>query len=523
MISMSSFAACTLALAVHSVHAQATPDSFPAPDLTPAQLFNQAAAEVRRNEKRGSNKQRAKNVILFVGDGMGVSTVTAARILAGQMAGVSGEENRLSFDTLPNVALSRTYSVNQQTSDSAPTMTAMVTGVKTNEGVLSIDHLVPRGTCDVGGHELPTILESAEQAGMATGIVSTARITHATPAANFAHIADRDWESDKDVAAACQGTTVDIAAQLVEFAAGDGIEVVLGGGRRNFLPTTTTDSEGSTGRRTDGRDLTAEWVNRFGNGGAFVSNTDEFEAAAADAGTTHLLGLFESSHMEFEHDRANDIGGEPSLSAMTREAIQMLARNQGGYYLHVESGRIDHAHHAGNAYRALTDTIEFAEAVKAAMELTDPKDTLIIVTADHSHTFTIAGYPKRGNNILGRVIEATVADGTYALAEDGEAYTTLGYTTGRGFYNGVPGESVYGFPARTGRFYQTFAQGHPGDGDGLEMTAHPDFHQEALVPTSAETHAGEDVAIYARGPQAHLFRGTMEQSSIFHVMQKALD
>ena len=120
-------------------------------------------------------------------------------------------------------------------------------------------------------------------------------------------------------------------------------------------------------------------------------NKAQFDAI--NLATTHrLLGLFERSHMEYEHDRSTDTGGEPSLSEMTSKAIDILSKNQRGFFLHVESGRIDHAHHAGNAYRALTDTIEYANAIRVAMEKTNPDDTLIIVTADHSHVFTIAGY-----------------------------------------------------------------------------------------------------------------------------------
>jgi alkaline phosphatase len=500
----------------------AAPDSFPAPDLSPAQLYEAGAADVRANEREPRHRSRAKNVILFVGDGMGISTVTAARILAGQLGGASGEENRLSFETMPYLAHSKTYSVNQQTSDSAPTITAMVTGAKTNEGVLSIDHLVPRGACDVSGHELKTIMEIAEQKGKSTGVVSTARITHATPAANYAHIADRDWESDANVSDACKSQTVDIAAQLLAFDVGDGPEVVLGGGRAAFLPSSVADPEGGTGARTDGRDLTQEWLARYGDGpgrGAYVWNKAGLDALPA--GTAHLLGLFDASHMEFEHDRPADTGGEPSLSEMTATAIALLRKNRKGFYLEVESGRIDHAHHAGNAYRALTDAIEFAKAIEVAMNATEPKDTLIIVTADHSHTLTIAGYPKRGNNILGRVIEAGQPDGAYARAADDHPYTTLGYQNGRGFYNGVPAEAVYRLDPRSGRS-QHFDT-HPGDAVGLTATTDPDYHQEALVPTLGETHGGEDVAIYASGPQAHLFRGTMEQSSIFHVMLKAME
>lgn len=149
-----------------------------------------------------ASSHKAKNVILFVGDGMGVSTVTAARILEGQMNGKTGEENRLFFESFPYLALSKTYSWDQQTSDSAPTMTAMVTGYKAREGMLSVNHTTTRGECDadvIAAKSLPTILEQAAAAGKATGVVSTARITHATPAATYAHTPVRDWEGNQNL------------------------------------------------------------------------------------------------------------------------------------------------------------------------------------------------------------------------------------------------------------------------------------------------------------------------------------
>lgn len=487
---------------------------------TPEDWFatgQQTIAEIQRvNEIKG----HAKNVILFVGDGLGISTVTAARILEGQLRGESGEENALSFETLPYLALSKTYSVNQQTSDSAPTMTAMVTGIKTKDGLISVNQHVVRGDhTTVAGHTVPTILEQAEQHGLATGVVSTARLTHATPAATYAHTADRDWEADANLPEEARTAGFpDIAQQLIEFPHGDGLEVALGGGRSNFLPNTAEDPEdaGSTGNRLDGRDLTAEWV-AGGPGSAYVWNKSQFDMIDP-AATTRLLGLFERSHMEYEHDRPLDTGGEPSLSEMTGKAIDILAKNKKGFFLHVESGRIDHAHHAGNAYRALTDTIEFARAVTVAMEKTDRENTLLIVTADHSHVFTIAGYPKRGNPILGKVIGADETD--FSLDLLGLPYTTLSYANGPG-YTGASDSQPEGpkfYPHLPGT-YDGITSGRP-DLTSVDTTD-PAYLQEATVPLSSETHAGEDVAIYADGPQAHYFQRTVEQHVIYHVMARA--
>jgi alkaline phosphatase len=440
---------------------------------------------------------KARNVILFVGDGMGLSTIAAARIREGQLKGQTGEENSLSFERFPYVSLSKTYSVDGQTADSAPTMTAMMTGIKTRQGVLSVDQRVTYNNCASAKNKgVATYLEVAEAIGMSTGIVSTARITHATPAATYAHTPNRDWESDAEMS--LEGKTNgcrDIARQLVEFPYGDGLEVALGGGRSYFLPATVADPEdtGAKGRRLDGRNLTTEWASKTPRS-AYVWNKAQFDAIDPK-NTRHLLGLFERSHMEYEQDRAADTGKEPSLSDMTAKAIDILGNNRGGkgYFLMVEGGRVDHAHHAGNASRALTDAIELSNAVRTALKKAG-NDTLIIVTADHSHTFTIAGYADRGNDILGK----SVTDGKLALDANGKPYTTLGYTNGPGYR---------GPAARP-------------DLTAVD-TADANFLQEAAVPLSSETHAAEDVAIYARGPGAQAFQGTVEQNVIFHVMAQS--
>ena len=141
-----------------------------------------------------ANRGKAKNVILFVGDGMGVSTVTAARILEGQQKGMMGEDNVLSFGAFPFAGLAKTYNVDAQTPDSAGTMTAMMSGVKTDAGTIGVDEDIVRGDCTtVAGNELVSALELAEIAGLSTGVVSTARITHATPAATYANEATTNF------------------------------------------------------------------------------------------------------------------------------------------------------------------------------------------------------------------------------------------------------------------------------------------------------------------------------------------
>lgn len=445
------------------------------------------------------NTKPAKNIILMVGDGMGVTTVTASRIFAGQQLGLEGERYQLAFEHLPYVALSKTYSANQQTSDSAPTMSAMVTGVKTNDGLLSLTQAIKRNESNpevLKANEVPTILELAKSTGRAAGVVTTTRVTHATPAATYAHSPNRDWEADSELP---KGTQVpDIAAQLIDrYAPSQGLEVVLGGGRSYFMPQNQSDPEYPTksGKRKDGRDLIAEFQQKFGAN--YVWNQAQF-AAVDSARTKGLIGLFEPSHLNYEHDRPSDAAGEPSLSAMTAKAIEILKHNPKGFFLMVEGGRIDHASHAGNAYRTLSETAEFARAVQTAMSMVNLEDTLIIVTADHSHTLTLGGYPKRGNPILGTVIEPEHPQAKLAL--DGKPYTTLQFANG---------------------------PGAPKQGSARELagsaadTEDADYHQSALVPLESETHGGEDVAIFAGGPNAYLLHGVQEQSYIFYVMKDA--
>ncbi|CAN5520982.1 alkaline phosphatase [soil metagenome] len=485
------------------------------------------AIELAKNQK--IRKGKAKNVILFLGDGMGIPTLTAARIFEAQQRGESGEENRLSFEEFPYTALSKTYSVNQQTADSAPTMSAIMTGVKTDASVLSVNqNIVHSEYKTVAGNEAETLLELAEDAGRSTGVVTTTRLTHATPGACYAHTADRDWESDKDIfdrrKDAYEAKFPDIARQLIEIKHGDGLEVAMGGGRSKFMPKGAPDPQvkGSVGERLDGRDLTKEWLGKY-PGSKYV--WDKNQLAAVDPKTTkHLLGLFDTTSLEFENDRVAKNLEEPSLTAMTTKAIDVLSQNKKGFFLMVEGGRIDQAHHLGNAYRALNETVEFSNAVRAAVGKVNLDETLIIVTADHSHTLTMMGYPARGNNILGLVREPG-NDGNlkpdYEHDKLGRPYTTLNYISGRG-YTGASNDQPEGsknYPT-TPKSFKGITSGRP-DLTKVDTTS-PNYMQEAIIPLSDETHSGDDVPIFAIGVDAHLIRGSMEENWIFYVMADAM-
>ncbi|KAJ8320726.1 hypothetical protein KUTeg_002313 [Tegillarca granosa] len=410
---------------------------------TPLYWKKQAKDSLRVALSSTMNIGVAKNVILFIGDGMGVSTVTAARILQGQRRNKTGEENILSFEKFPHVAFSKIYSQDYQTPDSACTATAMLCGVKSNYGTLGVTGNVKRSDCEGSkGNELSSIFKWSKDKGKSTGIVTTTRITHATIAAGYSNSADRGWENDANMVNV-KGGCKDIAKQLIED--NKDIQVLLGGGRRNFLPFDAEDPEGynlyRTGRR-DNRNLIDDWVDdkvKKNKTHRYVWNSTDFYQVNADK-TDYLLGLFEGSHMQFEADRltTREKAGEPSLAEMTTKAIEILRKNnKNGYFLLVEGGRIDHAHHDSMAHKSLVDTLAFADAV--------------------------------------------------AIARDGYPYTTLMYANG-------PGAPVYE--------------------ERRNLTG-------SAVPLYSETHSGEDVPIYARGPMSHLFQGVKEQNYIAHVMAYA--
>lgn len=468
---------------------------------SPAEWYRDGERLVAERWEERGGPDAARNVILFVGDGMSLATVAAARILEGQQRGESDEENLLHFEQFPHTALAKTYNTNRQTPDSAGTMTAMATGVKSFAGAISVDQLADRGDCESQlGRERVSLLDLASLAGMGTGIVTTTRITHATPATLYARAADRGWESDRGLPRSAKKTGCrDIARQLVEYDLGGGIDVVFGGGRRAFLHSGDRDPEyaDTTGRRDDGN-LIDTWKERHEDG-HYVWNLEGFNTMPEDAAGP-VLGLFEPGHMNYEHDRGEDGAGEPSLPEMTDRALDVLRQRGDPYFLVVEGGRIDHAHHANNAWRALTDAIAFAEAVRIADERTG-EDTLIIVTADHGHALTFGGYGERGNPIVGLAVQPGKGSREQRLMRDegGRPLTVLGYANGPGYRGG-----------------------ERPDFDVVDPEE-PDYLQESAVGLWSATHAGEDVPVYATGPGAAVLFGVIEQNVIFHVIAQAVE
>ncbi|KAJ8933031.1 hypothetical protein NQ314_014271 [Rhamnusium bicolor] len=392
---------------------------------------------VLQSEEESQRYKIAKNVIIFVGDGMGISTITAARIYKGQQKfGTSGEEYDLTFDKFPNSALVKTYNVDMQVPDSAGTATALFTGVKTRYEAVGLDVNCNRTIVDKDVYErskVDSIMVWAQNA-------------------------------NKDT---------DIARQLVEDTPGKKFKVILGGGQQH-LGHTMDYTDYCT--RQDGLNLTNTWTESHA-GSNYILATNNEQLNMVNDETEYLLGPT----------------GTPSLTDMTRKALHILKKGENGFVLMVEGGLIDRAHHKNYARLAMEETAEFDKAISLAINETGP-ETLIIVTADHSHTFTMEGYSKRGNDILGFTEKA---------GEPERPFLTLAYANGPGFnYHYTPtNTSNATFPWR--------------DSSIDENRLNDPYYQHiGAFNTKDETHGGEDVAVFAKGPNSNLIRGVIEQNYI---------
>ena len=281
-----------------------------------------------------------KNIIIFIGDGMGEEHRKAARLVK------VGSAGKLSMDNMPTRGFLQTHSADNLITDSAAAATALATGVKTNNGVIGLD-------ANLGF--VPTILEDAKNQGKLVGLVTTVHITHATPAAFSSHVENRDMMTN-------------IALQMLNA----DIDVLLGGGEDEFLPISENGCYPEAGERDDGSNLIQVAISI---GYTYVCDLPSFRAIDSSS-SLKLLGLFGDEGMIRPFS--------PSLAEMTQSAIDILSKKPKGFFLMVEGGQIDWASHDNDAANAISDTIDFDEAVEVAKQFSlIDRDTLIIVTADH--------------------------------------------------------------------------------------------------------------------------------------------
>lgn len=452
------------------------------------------------------NNNVAKNVILFIGDGMGPNTVTATRIYK------YNESGRLTFEEFPHVGLLKTYSVNKQVPDAASSATAMFTGVKVNQKTIGLDanyqindttHCKNAGSKRIG---LTSLATWAQDAGKSTGFVTNTRITDATPAALYARTSNRKWECNAAMPPSAKNCK-DIARQLIEDRPGRNFKVIMGGGKKSFEanspPNPKEHVDKSLCVRTDRRDLIREWIDdKLSNNLShqLLTNVSDIQMLDTEQ-TEYILGLFTNGTMPMEYTRNKKSLGIPSLELMTETAIKVISKNENGFFLMVESGLIDAAHHQSTARLALDETVEFDKTINTSINLLRQlnmlNDTLVIVTSDHANLLSINGYPNRGNNIL---------DVAGISESDDVSYTTLTYSIG---YAKRP---VY-----TRQGILVIRQDPKASGN---TTIH-DYTQQVGIPEETGLHGGSDVVVYAKGPMGHLFHSIHEQNYIAHAIAYA--
>jgi len=392
-----------------------------------------------------------KNVIFLIGDGMGLAHVTLTSYFVGKPL----EMMKMSYS-----GLAYTYSANSFVTDSAAAGTALATGYKTFNGMICM-------TPD--GKPVMTLFEAAKKVGKATGVVTTTRVTHATPAAFYAHVKDRDEEKE-------------IARQLV---VGTTIDVAFGGGMKHF---------------------SEELLEKAKANGFTVVTTREELLNLDPSAVKRALGIFARSHLSYYVDGED----RPSLAEMTGKAIEILSKNEEGFFLMVEGGRIDHAAHGNDVVAMIYDTIEFDEAVKVALEFAKKDgDTLVVVTADHE------------TGGLG------LSNGEYAIdVEKLRSYSKISIEklmkeiTPDNFKEVI--KKYYGIDLsdeEVEALKKAFEKGGyaPSNTIGEIISAH------ALIGWTTHTHTGIMVPVFAEGPGAEKFTGIMENVEIPKMIAELTD
>lgn len=431
----------------------------------------------------------AENVILLIGDGMSFSTVTATRVYK------VGPDGNLAMDTLDHHGWISTHSLNSLVTDSAAAGTAIATGLKTNSGMVG---MLPDGT------ELESILDIARDMGKSTGMVTTARITHATPAAFGASSESR-------------GNWNDIATDYILESRPD---ILLGGGLRYWLDDQAAEyPRFVTNPAEDSRRVVDRLVKQGLTEGEAKADDGLLDDAAQQGYTVihtsqelaglemtvlfregkKLLGLFALSHMAYEYEREDKAAHEPHLATMTKASLDYLSQDQDGFFLMVEAARIDHAQHGNKLVEMIYDTVAFDEAVRVALDFQRKNpNTLVIVTSDH--------------DCGGLAVEvARLGDIPPALRD-----IALELAVARGAREDILFLDI--------DLVIDFARG------GEMMTALEllDTHVKRLLYRdgvwTSGSHTAVDVPVMATGPGAEMLsgQGRMDNTDVFEVMRKAM-
>jgi alkaline phosphatase len=450
--------------------------------------------------------RKAKNVILFIGDGMSMAHRTAARILSKGIAeGRYGGE--LAIDDMPHMALISTAGTDSIITDSANSMSAYTTGHKSCVSALGI--YCARNSSNFGHPAVENITEIIKRkTKIAVGVVTNTEIEDATPAAMVAHTRSR-----KDFDA--------IVRMFFETKP----DVILGGGLPNFLPK-PSDQKSVVATRNDNQDYLAKFKDE---GYAFAATNSELLSTAAKPETRRLLGLFNTKDIDGALDRkflkagsVSKFPDQPDLTDELKAALDVLSRNDDGFMLMVESGRIDKYSHSLDWERAVFDTVMLDNTVQLAKDFAATRnDTLIIVVADHGHPISVIG---------------TVDDTSNQplLRDRIKVYANAGFPN-------YPAPGPDGYPASIdvtrplalgfAAYPDTCDTGKPHlDGENKPLAANPstcvppEAFRTGNLPLTEEkgVHSGDDVVLTAMGPGSEQFHGHMENTRVFRAIATAL-
>ena len=457
-------------------------------------------------------ERAAKNVILFVGDGLSIAHRTAARMLSkGIKQGHYGGE--LAIDDMPHMALVSTAGTDSIITDSANSMSAYTTGHKSCLNALGVYCSRSKGTLSHPRVETLTSLVK-RRLEMAVGVVTNTEIEDATPAAMVAHTRRRADFS-----------------RIVEMYHEQAPEVIMGGGSPWFWPKSTQGSR---------RDDEVDYIQKFKDKGyTFAAGDADMKAAGSNVATTRLLGLFNTGNIDGALDRrilkkgtVTRFQDQPDLVDMTKAALAVLAKSPKGFVLMVESGRIDNYSHSLDWERAVYDTIMLDNSVAAAKAWAkDRTDTLIVVVPDHGHPVSIIGTvddARPGERLRDKI--GTYADAGFPNypAPDADGYPAkidvsrrLAFTFGA-----FPDHCTSGKPHLSGEFKPSVpaADGSKAEIANEEFCAPGSTRMQGNLPITANSgvHSADDVLLTAMGPGAEQFRGHMENTRVFRAIARAL-
>jgi alkaline phosphatase len=429
-----------------------------------------------------SPDERPRNIILLIPDGFGPASATMARDYLRKYEGTRA----LALDSIQTGSV-RTFSTSSRVTDSAAGATAYATGHKTYNGAIAVDTLK---------QPVATILQAAERRGMATGLVATSRITHATPASFSAHVVERWMENE-------------IAEQQLE----SGADVILGGGKRHFVPSSMDGS-----RREDDRNLMDE---AKAKGYQVVESRDDLMSI----GEGPVLGLFSMSHMDYEIDR--DAAKQPSLAEMTEKTLELLSLDEDGYFVMIESSRIDHAGHSNDAAAHLHDILAYNEAVAAALKYAERDgNTLVVSVSDH----------ETGGLTLGRDIKKEdEVEGVYAWHP--EVLHRIQGSHGAMFSAAEKGWRALGDDATQSDSVAVITDvladmaaiddvtasekevlGNRLGSYGLNFAISDIIERRAVIGWTTRGHTAVDVNLHAYGPGSDLFRGNIDNTRVGEIL-----